>query len=248
MPDLAGKVALVTGATSGIGAATAMQLARCGAFTIVSGRDPDRGDTVVETIRKSGGEAEFIPADLSDASSATDLANSALAMSGRVDILVNNAGAAILGSTTECTEEDFDTIYALNVKAPYFLVAQLVPAMIAHGEGIVVNVSTMVASFGSATTGIYGSSKAALNNLTKNWAVEFGPQGVRVNTVAPGPTRTEGTVRVLGPLLDKMAAKSPLGRTATPDDIASVITFLAGDESRMIHGQLIHADGGRSST
>ena len=143
-------------------------------------------------------------------------------------------------------QDAFAALYALNVKAPYFPVGQLVPVMIERKSGVIINVSTMVASFGSSSSGIYGSSKAALNQLTKDWAVEFGPEGVRVNAVAPGPTRTEGTELVLGPLLDKLAAKSPLGRPATPDKIASVIAFLASDGAAMIHGQLIHVDGGRS--
>lgn len=246
MPDLADKVALVTGATSGIGKATAIRLAACGAHVIASGRDHQRGSAVVDDIRKAGGRADFIQTDLTDASSATALADAATEAGGRVDILVNNAGAAVFGTTPASTEEDFDALYALNVKAPYFLVARIAPGMVERGGGAIINVSTMAASFGSASSGIYGSSKAALNHLTQDWAVEFGPHGVRVNTVAPGPTRTEGTERVLGPMLDKLAATSPLGRTATPDDIAQVIAFLAGDESRMVHGQLIHADGGRT--
>lgn len=246
MPDLSDKVALVTGATSGIGKATAIRLSAYGAHVVVSGRDEERGRAVVEDVRNDGGSAEFIRADLVDAHSAGTLADAALAANGRVDILVNNAGAAVFGTTAAGTEADFDALYALNVKAPYFLVAKIAPGMVERGCGSIINVSTMAASFGSASSGIYGSSKAALNHLTQDWAVEFGPHGVRVNTVAPGPTRTEGTERVLGPMLDKLASKSPLGRTATPDDIAHVIAFLAGDESRMVHGQLIHADGGRT--
>ncbi|HEY9313122.1 SDR family oxidoreductase [Williamsia sp.] len=246
MPELTGRVALVTGATSGIGKAIAARLAADGAFVIVSGRDPDRGHAVVEAIASAGGQAEFIKADLADAESAIALAGEALAVKGHVDVLVNNAGIAVYGSTPEGTQYDFDALYAVNVKAPYFLVGQIVPSMIERGSGVVVNVSTMVASFGSSSTGIYGSSKAALNQLTRDWAVEFGPSGVRVNTVAPGPTRTEGTERVLGPLLDKIAAKSPLGRPATTAEVAAVVAFLAGDDAAMVHGQLIHVDGGRS--
>jgi NAD(P)-dependent dehydrogenase (short-subunit alcohol dehydrogenase family) len=246
MPDLSGKVALVTGATSGIGKATAIRLAACGAHVVASGRAEERGIAVIDTIRNAGGSAEFIRADLVDARNAGTLADAAIAANGRVDILVNNAGAAVFGTTPATTEDDFDALFALNVKAPYFLVARIAPGMVERRAGSIINVSTMVASFGSATSGVYGSSKAALNHLTKDWAVEFGPHGVRVNTVAPGPTRTEGTERVLGPVLDKLAARSPLGRTATADDIAQVIAFLAGDESQMVHGQLIHADGGRT--
>lgn len=243
-----GKHALVTGGTSGIGKATAIMLARMGAHVIVSGRDHERGSAIVMDIRGSGGEADFIGTELVDGQTATGLARAALAMTGRIDILVNNAGAAVFGPTAHATERDFDAIYALNTKIPYFLVGAIAPTMVAHGGGAIVNVSTMAASFGSATSGIYGSSKAALNHLTKSWAVEFGRHGVRVNTVAPGPTRTEGTERVLGAGLDQLASKSPLGRAATPDEVASVIVFLAGEEAGMVHGELVHVDGGRTIT
>lgn len=246
MGQLTGKVALVTGATSGIGRATAVMLAQRGAHVVASGRDVRRGEEVVFDIRRSGGTADFIGAELIDAASATRLAHEAVAVTGRIDILVNNAGAAVFGSTADGTEDQFDTIYALNTKVPYFLVASIAPLMVQRGGGSIINVSTMAASFGSAGSGIYGSSKAALNHLTKAWAAEFGGSGVRVNAVAPGPTRTEGTQSVMGPALDRLAAKSPLGRTATPDEIASVIVFLAGDEAGMVHGQLVHADGGRT--
>jgi NAD(P)-dependent dehydrogenase (short-subunit alcohol dehydrogenase family) len=248
MPDLTGKTALVTGATSGIGKATALALARAGAVVAVSGRDKDKGQAVVDAIGAAGGSAVFLPADLVDGAAATDLAARATeALGGRVDILVNNAGVFPFGPTASLDEATVDTAYALNVKAPWFLVAALAPAMAERGRGAIINVTTMVADFGVDGMALYGSSKAALTLLTKAWAAEFGPAGVRVNAVSPGPTRTEGTA-VMGEALDQLASLAPAGRPATPEEIAAGIVFLAGDDASFVHGAVLAADGGRAAT
>lgn len=240
------KVALVTGATSGIGAATARALARERAHVIVAGRDEDRGRTVVESIRAEDGTADFVAVALRDASSAQMLATAALEIAGRVDILVNNAGISTFGLTTSTTEGAFDDTYSVNVKVPYFLVAALAPAMAERGEGVIVNVSTMVAGFGQAGSALYGSSKAAVSLLTKAWAAEFGPSGIRVNAVSPGPTRTPGTA-VMGDTLDQMAATAPLGRVASPQEIANAVLFLTTDAASFVQGALLPVDGGRAA-
>lgn len=248
MPDLTGKTALVTGATSGIGKATALALAEAGAVVAVSGRDRTKGDAVVQTIIASGGSAVFVAGALVDAASAIDLAARAkLALGGRVDILVNNAGQFPFGPTASLDETSFDDVYAVNVKAPWFLVAALAPEMAARGAGAIVNVTTMVADFGVDGMALYGSTKAALTLLTKAWAAEFGPSGVRVNAVSPGPTRTEGTAS-MGNALDQLAALAPAGRPAAAEEIAATIVFLASDEASFVHGAVLAADGGRSAT
>jgi NAD(P)-dependent dehydrogenase (short-subunit alcohol dehydrogenase family) len=248
MPDLTGKTALVTGATSGIGKATALALAACGAFLAVSGRDKDQGKAVVDAIHASGGSATFVAADLVDAAAATDLAERATAaLGGRVDILVNNAGVFPFGPTSSFDETTFDASYALNVKAPWFLVAALAPAMAERGSGAIVNVSTMVAGFGVEGMGLYGSTKAALELLTKSWAAEFGPKGVRVNTISPGPTRTEGTAG-MGDALEQLASLAPAGRPATPEEIAAGILFLVSEDASFVQGAALAADGGRLAT
>jgi NAD(P)-dependent dehydrogenase (short-subunit alcohol dehydrogenase family) len=186
--------ALITGGTSGIGRATAKKLANLGIHVLVVGRNAKRGDETLAEIRTAGGKVDFISSDLRNASSAREVAKRALELgNGHINFLINNAGIFPFGPTDQTTEEEFDRVYSLNVKAPYFLVAELAPLMAKRGNGAIVNVSTMVADYGVSGMSLYGSSKAAINLLTKSWAAEYGPRGVRVNAVSHGPTRTEGT-------------------------------------------------------
>jgi NAD(P)-dependent dehydrogenase (short-subunit alcohol dehydrogenase family) len=241
----ASSTALVTGGTSGIGRATAEKLAERGLHVIVTGRSAERGNAVVEGIRQRGGEADFIQANLQDQASANAVAEEAKRLSGdRVDVLVNNQGVFPFGPTHEATEGDFDSVYNTNVKAPYFLVAALAPAMADRGAGAIINVTTMVAEYGADGMALYGSSKAALVLLTKAWAAEYGPKGVRVNAVSPGPTKTEGTAP-MGEDINVLAAQGPAGRPGTADEIADAILFLATDASSFIHGAVLPVDGGR---
>src|SRR5690348_3946226 len=245
MSDLKGKTALVTGGNSGIGRAVAVALAERGAHVVLSGRDGDRGEQAVTTIRAAGGTADFVKADLGDEASVRALARQAEDLGGgHVDILINNAGIFPFGATHETAETDFDRVFDINVKAPFFLVAELAPKMAARGNGAIVNVTTMVAEFGMANMALYGSSKAALVLLTKSWSAEYGPSGVRVNAVSPGPTRTEGTAD-MGEALDQLASAAPAGRPGLPEEIASAAVYLASDEASFVHGALLPVDGGR---
>ena len=239
--------ALISGGTSGIGRATADKLAQLGIHVIVVGRNTERGEKTVAEVRATGGKADFISSDLRDAASAREVAKKAIQLgNGHVDILINNAGIYPFGPTHEMTEEMFERVYSLNVKAPYFLVAELAPLMAKRGKGAIVNLSTMAADYGAPGLSLYGSSKAAINLLTKVWAAEYGPSGVRVNAVSPGPTRTEGT-GAMGEGLEQLAAQAPAGRPATADEIAEAVVFLATDRASFIYGAKLAVDGGRTA-
>ena len=241
------STALITGGTSGIGRAAANKLGQLGIHVLVVGRNMQRGQTTVAEIRAAGGRADFISSELRDASSAREVARRAVELgNGHVDILINNAGVFPFGPTHETTEELFESVYSLNVKVPYFLVAELAPLMAKRGKGAIVNVSTMVADYGVSGMSLYGSSKAGVNLLTKAWAAEYGPRGVRVNAVSPGPTRTEGT-EAMGEALEQLAAQAPAGRPGTADEIAEAIVFLATDRAGFIHGAKLAVDGGRTA-
>lgn len=241
------STALVTGGTSGIGRAVAQQLAALGIHVIVGGRNIDRGEKTVAEIRATGATADFIESDIRDASAVRELARRAVELGGgHIDILINNAGVFPFGPTQEMTGEMFDNVYSVNVKAPYFLVAELAPLMAKKGKGAIVNVSTMVADYGVSGMSLYASSKAAINLLTKAWAAEYGPSGVRVNAVSPGPTRTEGA-EPMGDALDQLAAQAPAGRPATAKEVAEAIVFLATDRASFIYGAKLAVDGGRTA-
>ena len=234
--------------TSGIGRATAKKkLAKLGIQVLVVVRSVKRGDETLAEIRAAGGKVDFMSSDLRDASSAREVAKRALELgSGHIDVLVNNAGIFPFGPTEQTKEEEFDRVYSLNVKVPYFLVAELAPLMAIKGNGAIVNVSTMVADYGASGKSLYGSSKAAINLLTNAWAAEYGPRGVRINAVSSGPTRTEGT-DAMGEGLEQLDAQAPAGRPATTEEIAEAIVFLATDRSSFIYGAKIAVDGGRTA-
>lgn len=241
------STALITGGTSGIGLATAKKLAQLGVYVLLVGRNAERGKKAVDEIRTAGGKADFISFDLRDAAGAREVAKRAVELgNGHIDILINNAGIYPFGPTHEMTEEQFDRVFSVNVKAPYFLVAELAPLMAKRGKGAIVNLSTMVADYGAPGVSLYGSSKAAINLLTKTWAAEYGPKGIRVNTVSPGPTRTEGT-EAMGEGLEQLAAQAPAGRPATADEIAEAIVFLATDRASFVQGAKLAVDGGRTA-
>jgi NAD(P)-dependent dehydrogenase (short-subunit alcohol dehydrogenase family) len=236
-----GKTVLVTGGTSGIGRAAAEQFGDSGAQVIVTGRDETRGREVVNTIASGGGQARFIAADLAAPDGAQQLADAA----GQVDVLVNNAGIFPFGASHEIAIEDVKAVLDFNVVAPFTLLAAFVPGMIERGSGAIVNVSTMVASFGLPGMSAYGASKAALELLTKAWAAEYGPLGIRVNAVSPGPTRTPGTAAMGEEGIKQLAATLPLGRAADAREIANTIVFLASDAASFVNGAILPVDGGR---
>jgi NAD(P)-dependent dehydrogenase (short-subunit alcohol dehydrogenase family) len=238
--ELTGYTALVTGGTAGIGLACARLLAGDGASVLITGRDVQRGEAAAARI---GGSVRFVQADLADIESVKSLVQQA----GSVDILVNNAASFPGAPTVEQEVDSFENTFDTNVRGTYFLVAGLVPAMLERGRGSIVNVTSMVAFKGVPGASTYSASKAAVESLTRTWAAEFGPRGVRVNSVAPGPTNTEGVVAEWGDTNEELGRALPLGRTAGPEEIAHAVLFLASPRASFITGSTLHADGGGSA-
>jgi NAD(P)-dependent dehydrogenase (short-subunit alcohol dehydrogenase family) len=240
--ELEGKKALVTGGTSGIGREVANQLASLGAEVAVSGRDAARGAETVAAIEAAGGKARFVAADLADFVAIGRLAEEV----GEVDILVNNAGIFDFKPTPDESRENFEAMFDVNVRAPYFLTAALAPKMAGRG-GAIVNVSTMVAELGMPGSSAYAATKAALASLTRTWAGEFAGFGVRVNTVTVGPTATGGTSAMSDDEVAFVTGLTKLARTAEPQEIAAAITFLASPRASYITGANVAVDGGATA-
>ena len=238
--DLEDKVALVTGATSGIGRAGAVQLAAQGATVIVHGRDATRGTAVVAEIENAGGSARFVGADLGEPAEALRLAEEA----GDVDILVNNAGFAWFGPSAQLDAKTLDRLFAANVQAPYLLVSVLAPKMVARGDGVIINLASRAGTMGQPDSAAYGATKAALASFARSWAAEYGPAGIRVNAISPGPVYTNAAGREL---FDASAQTTLLGRAAEPHEIADLIAFLASSSAAYITGTNIAVDGGQAA-
>jgi NAD(P)-dependent dehydrogenase (short-subunit alcohol dehydrogenase family) len=240
MNQLHGRTALVTGATAGIGRATAITLAALGASVIVHGRNVERGERVVKEIEEAGGQARFLAADLNDPAEIARLAEQA----GEVDILINNAGRSWFGPTAELDVATYDAMFDSNVRSAYLLTAAIAPAMAARGAGSIVNIDSMAGAVGLAGGAAYSATKASLSAMTRAWAAEFSPAGVRVNAVAPGPVYSDGAS---AEVIDALATTTLIGRGAQPDEIGGVIAFLATDAARYITGATIPVDGGRTA-
>jgi NAD(P)-dependent dehydrogenase (short-subunit alcohol dehydrogenase family) len=234
------RTALVTGATTGIGRAVALKLAADGFAVLVHGRNPERGAAVVEEIQAAGGKARFVRGDLGDAADVARLADEV----GAVDVLVNNGGFSWFGPTADLDTATYDSLWDTNVRGAYQLVATIAPKMAARGSGSIVSLDSMAGHIGLPGGAAYGATKAALTAMSRSWAAEFSPSGVRVNTVAPGPVYSAESRREL---IDSLATGTLLGRGAQPDEIADVVAFLASDRASYITGALIPVDGGRTA-
>jgi NAD(P)-dependent dehydrogenase (short-subunit alcohol dehydrogenase family) len=238
---LEGQRALVTGATSGIGRAVALQLARDGAEVLVHGRDAARGAETVAEIAAAGGKASFVAADLGDAADVQRLGSDV----GDVDILINNAGISVFGPTEEFDVAAFDEMFATNVRAAFFLVGALAPGMAARGRGSIISLSSMSGAVGLMGGAAYGATKASLAAMTRAWAVEYSARGVRVNAIAPGPVYTPTPS---GPdFITALGETTPMHRASQPEEIAEVVAFLASPRASYITGATVAADGGRTA-
>jgi 3-oxoacyl-[acyl-carrier protein] reductase len=245
MIDLSGKTALITGASRGIGRATALAMAGAGAHVLVHySASLEQAQEVVGQIRSQGGRAEALKADMAEREGPAQLAKQVKEIVGtRLDVLVANAGVASSTAFAETTIEDFDRLFAVNVRAPFFLVQQLLPVL-SDGSSVVL-LSSLAAHAAVGTMSAYAATKGAIDTLVKHLAAELGPRGIRVNAVAPGVVNTDMSSfaktdqgRVL--ILTMQALK----RVAGPDDIASAVTFLASDAARWVSGDTLRVDGG----
>lgn len=247
---LAGRTALVTGSTGGLGVAIATALAREGAFVIVSGRDKQRGDAVVADIRSTGGQADFVAADIGvGEAEVRRLAEQATAAAGgQIDVLVNNAALLLMPKpTADIDELELQEAFAVNVFAPFLLTGLLAPAMAERGHGTVVNIGSNTGLRGSAGSAVYSGNKAILHSFTQSWADEYGPSGVRVNAVAPGPIATARAVE-FAEHVAPMLARIPSRRMSTPEEVAASVVFLASYDAANIHGAILSVDGGWAAT
>ena len=236
----------MTGSTSNIGRSIALAFAAEGAHVVVSGRDATRGAAVVAEARAIGGRADFVAADLDGSAAASRaLAEQATALlGGRLDILVNNAGIFPGEGLVDTDEATFDRVYAVNVKAPFFLTAEVVPAMIEAGGGTVINLGSWVARLAVPVGGLYASSKGAMETLTRAWSAEFGSRGIRVNAISPGVIRPPSLDPEI-PFAEQMMRGTPAGTVGHPDAIAQAAVYLASDEASFVHGTVLDVDGGR---
>ena len=245
MSSLSGKTALVTGASRGIGRASAMALAKAGAQVLVHYSNSEKeADAVIAAIRYGGGKAEKISADLRRPDGAHALAKRVRAIVGaRLDILVANAGISKSAPIEDMTVEDFDNLFAVNVRAPFFLIQQLLPTL-CKGSNIIFT-SSLAAHASVGTLSAYGATKGAIDTLVKHLASALGPRGIRVNAIAPGVVETDMsnfTKTAAG--REVTLGMQALKRVAQPEDVAPVVAFLASEDARWITGDSIHVDGG----
>jgi NAD(P)-dependent dehydrogenase (short-subunit alcohol dehydrogenase family) len=248
---LAGKTALVTGSTSNIGRAIAIAFGAEGAHVVVSGRNAERGAAVVSEIRAAGGRADFVAAELDGSPTASRklAAEAASVLGGHIDVLVNNAGIFPPSNTATTDGETFDRVYGVNVKAPFFLTGTIAPEMISRGGGAIINLGSWIARLGIPISSLYSSTKGAMETLTRAWAAEYGPGGVRVNAISPGVIRDRKPGEARGEhRAEAMMRGTPAGGSGTPDAIASAAVYLASDEAAFVHGTVIDVDGGRVGT
>jgi 3-oxoacyl-[acyl-carrier protein] reductase len=245
--SLDGRTAVVTGASRGIGAATAHALDRAGAQVALVARD---AEALAGVASKLDHKPLVIRADLGDAGAPAAIARQVLDDFGSVDVLVNNAAAAARLSTVETDAALIDGILAVNVRAPLLLIAALIPALVESGHGSIINLSSVSGLVGTPNRAAYAASKGAIDAATRSLAIELGPSGIRVNSVAPGVVDTAlwAKNKAIPGVVEGIEAQTPLRRWAIPDDVADVVVFLASDAARFITGETISVDGGMART
>lgn len=248
MSEMKGKVALVTGAGSGIGRATALLFARKGARVLVADIIPEGGMETVRLIQAAGGEAVFIKADVSNAEQVRSMIAGAVETYGRLDYAVNNAGLeAQPAPTADCAEADFDRTVAVNLRGTFLCMKYEIQQMLKQGKGAIVNLSSMAGMVGVAGMPAYTAAKHGIIGLTRTAALEYSKAGIRVNAVCPGATRTPMVAQIIAamPEIGKgMEENHPIGRIAEPEEIAEAIVWLCSDAASFVTGHALAVDGG----
>jgi 3-oxoacyl-[acyl-carrier protein] reductase len=242
--NLTDKVAIVTGASRGIGEAIAKQLSSCGAKIILIARNSDQLVAVKETIISNGGIAESIAGDVSNLNSISEIVTNTIDKWGRIDILVNNAGIARDNIIMRMKEDDWDSVMNINLKGCFNGVKSVARPMIKNKAGRIINITSVIGQIGNAGQSNYAASKAGIMGLTKSMAKELGSRNITVNAVAPGYITTDMTNELNDEVKEQLKSSIPLGRLGTPDDVANLVCFLASDEAGYITGQTFNVDGG----
>ena len=242
--NLTDKVAIVTGASRGIGEAIAKQLSSCGAKIILIARNSDQLVAVKETIISNGGIAESIAGDVSNLNSISEIVTNTIDKWGRIDILVNNAGIARDNIIMRMKEDDWDSVMNINLKGCFNGIKSVARPMIKNKAGRIINITSVIGQIGNAGQSNYAASKAGIMGLTKSMAKELGSRNITVNAVAPGYITTDMTNELNDEVIKQMKSSIPLGRLGTPDDVANLACFLASDEAGYITGQTFNVDGG----
>ena len=242
--NLTDKVAIVTGASRGIGEAIAKQLSSCGAKTILIARNFDQLVAVKETIISNGGIAESMAGDVSNLNSISEIVTNTIDKLGRIDILINNAGISRDNIIMRMKEDDWDSVMNINLKGCFNGIKSVARPMIKNKAGRIINITSVIGQIGNAGQSNYAASKAGIMGLTKSMAKELGSRNITVNAVAPGYITTDMTNELNDEVKEQMKSSIPLGRLGTPDDVANLVCFLASDEAGYITGQTFNVDGG----
>jgi len=244
MERLKNKVAIITGGANGIGKATAIKFASEGAITLIWDVQQEKGRNAVEEINKRNGNAEFFKVDTTQYDQVEDAVEEAIEKYGAIDILINNAGITRDASFKKMTHEQWQQVIDVNLTGVFNCTKATVPFMLKKGYGKIVNASSVVGLYGNFGQTNYVATKAGIIGMTKTWAREFGRKGINVNAVAPGFTLTEMVAKMPENILESMKEKVPLGRLASPEDIANAYLFLCSDEASYINGHTLSVDVG----